>query len=436
MSWFTEGDTPVSEKTLKLRRALGIGGISIAGVVILGFVVLRSSSVPEEKKESAKVVTPDALISDQEKWVNRLSHDYSKVQKELESLKDENKEIKARNKLLEKRQEMTDAVLKGATGSSFPGSQGQLNPSSQKALSPEGSIGAGMFPALPVESRARPMPPVPAASLPSKSAYPEKREGPRLLHLTRGGPVPEMPKTVESYVPAGTYVSGILTSGVVASTSTEAQGNPMPIMVRLVGRGTLPRGFKSDLKDAVLMGSCYGDLSSERALCRLHKLSLTERNGEIFESSVEGWIMGEDGRPGLKGDVVDRAGKVAREALAAGILSGMAGFFQQQASSSYSPATLVSPQKRLEAGDVLKGGAASGAGNALEKLADFSIRRAEQMQPVILVASGRRVDIVFKEGIDLSKTVTRQELKLAGQDGRLKQAKDHARQAFNPGGTP
>ena len=435
MSWFKEGDTPVSEKTLKDRRSLAIGGLSVVGVLILGFVLLRSSSsLPEVKKESTKVVTPDTLISDQEKWVDRLSHDYSKVQKELESLKDKNKEIKARNKLLEKRQEMTDAVLKGATASSA--SPVKMNLPPQKALAPEAVTGAGMFPALPVESRARPMPRPPDPSASFKPSYPEKREGPRLLHLTRGGPVPEMPKTVESYVPAGTYVSGILTSGVVASTSTEAQGNPMPIMVRLVGRGTLPRGFKSDLKDAVLMGSCYGDLSSERALCRLHKLSLTERNGEIFESPVEGWIMGEDGRPGLKGDVVDRAGKVAREALAAGILSGMAGFFQQQASSSYSPATLVSPQKRLEAGDVLKGGAASGAGNALEKLADFSIRRAEQMQPVILVASGRRVDIVFKEGIDLSKTVTRQELKLAGQDGRLKQAKDQARQAFNPGGTP
>lgn len=434
MSRFKESDTPVSEKTLKARRALAIGGLSVAGVLILGFVLLRSSSsMPQAKKEAAKVVTPDTLISDQEKWVDRLSHDYAKVQKELESLKDENKEIKARNTLLEKRQEMTDAVLKGATASSSYLSQGKISLPAQKGVSSEAVPGAGMFPALPAESQARSRPPVPSAPLASRSSYPEKREGPRLLHLTRGGPVPEMPKTVESYVPAGTYVSGILTSGVVASTSTEAQGNPMPIMVRLAGRGTLPRGFKSDLKDAVLMGSCYGDLSSERALCRLHKLSLTERNGEIFESPVEGWIMGEDGRPGLKGDVVDRAGKVAREALAAGILSGMAGFFQQQASSSYSPATLVSPQKRLETGDVLKGGAAGGAGNALEKLADFSIRRAEQMQPVILVASGRRVDVVFKEGIDLSKTVTRQELKLAGQDGRLKQAKEQARQTF--GGT-
>lgn len=431
MSWFTEGEEPLSEKSLKRRRALGIGGLSAAGILILGFVVLRSSSSPpEEKKDTLKVVTPDSLISDQEKWVNRLSHDYQKVQKELETLREENKEIKARNTLLEKRQEMTDAVLKGATGVQTSEGKGALS------KRPEAVTGAGAFPAVPRDARVSSLPQPSAAPLPSRPSYPEKREGPRLLHLTRGGPVPEMPKTVESYVPAGTYVAGILTSGVVASTSTEAQGNPLPIMVRLVGRGTLPRGFKSDLKDAVLMGSCYGDLSSERALCRLHKLSLTERNGEIFESPVEGWIMGEDGRPGLKGDVVDRAGKVAREALTAGILSGMAGFFQQQASSASSPATLVSPQKRLETSDILKGGAASGAGTALEKLADFSIRRAEQMQPVILVASGRRVDIVFKEGVDLSKTVTRQELKLAGQEGRLKHAKDQARQAFNPGGAP
>jgi conjugal transfer pilus assembly protein TraB len=50
----------------------------------------------------------------------------------------------------------------------------------------------------------------------------------------------------------------------------------------------------------------------------------------------------------------------------------------------------------------LKGAAASGAGSALDKLAEFSIKRAEQMQPVILVASGRVVDILLKTGVSLT----------------------------------
>jgi len=51
--------------------------------------------------------------------------------------------------------------------------------------------------------------------------------------------------------------------------------------------------------------------------------------------------------------------------------------------------------------DALKSGSASGVGNALQKLADYAIKRAEQMSPVIVVASGRVVDVVFKSGFEL-----------------------------------
>lgn len=396
------------------------GSLSL-GILGLAFVVMRTpSSSPKETRAPAQVVTPNALVSDQERWVHRLSQDQQALTQHLQKIEAQNSDLKAHNTLLEKRLEMMDTVLKGVTSPTAVTEE-------RKPLDPEGS---SFFPSVPTSLSPR-VPSERPLSRATPQASPIQREGPRLVHLTRGGPETMLPKTVDSYVPAGTYVPGILTSGVVAPTSTEAQGNPLPILVRLVGKGTLPRGFPSDLKDAVVMGSCYGDLSSERALCRLHKLSLTERNGEIFESPVEGWILGEDGRPGLKGDVVDRAGKVAREALVAGILSGMAGFFQQQASQSSSPATLLTPQKSLEVPDLMKGGAARGASSALEKLADFSIRRAEQMQPVILIASGRRVDVVFKEGLDLSKTLTRQELKLVGQGARVKQAQDHARRTLS-----
>lgn len=42
-----------------------------------------------------------------------------------------------------------------------------------------------------------------------------------------------------------------------------------------------------------------------------------------------------------------------------------------------------------------------GTGNALEKLADFAIKRAESMSPVIVVASGRVIDVVFRKGFNL-----------------------------------
>ncbi|CAM80133.1 TrbI/VirB10 family protein [Orientia tsutsugamushi] len=58
-------------------------------------------------------------------------------------------------------------------------------------------------------------------------------------------------------------------------------------------------------------------------------------------------------------------------------------------------------QQEFQIGDALQSGAYSGASNAFDKLADFAIKRADSMSPVIVVASGRVIDVVFKKGFDL-----------------------------------
>ncbi|NRA89518.1 MAG: hypothetical protein HRU43_00010 [Simkaniaceae bacterium] len=204
------------------------------------------------------------------------------------------------------------------------------------------------------------------------------------------------------YVVSGASARAVLTSGVVVSTSVATQGNPQPIMMRLADHGNLPRGWKSRLKDAVMIGSCYGDLSSERAVCRIHSLSFVERSGRTVEKDVEGWLIGEDGSPGLRGKVVDRAGKVVREAFVAGMLSGMSNFFKSSAQSSVFPVSPFGQTNALKTSDTLKSSVGQGASNALEKLADFSIKRAEAMSPVLVVHPGRVVDVVFKKGFDLN----------------------------------
>ncbi len=49
-------------------------------------------------------------------------------------------------------------------------------------------------------------------------------------------------------------------------------------------------------------------------------------------------------------------------------------------------------------GDLFTSGMASGASSALDRLSQYYIDRAEQLQPVIQVAAGQVVDIVFTEG--------------------------------------
>ncbi|KJV76204.1 bacterial conjugation TrbI-like family protein [Rickettsia hoogstraalii str. RCCE3] len=80
-----------------------------------------------------------------------------------------------------------------------------------------------------------------------------------------------------------------------------------------------------------------------------------------------------------------------------GVLGGIAQFFQNQATNSIFPVSPITGQQNaLKAQDSLKAGVYAGTGNALEKLADFAIKRAESMSPVIVVASGRVIDVYLK----------------------------------------
>ncbi len=231
-------------------------------------------------------------------------------------------------------------------------------------------------------------------------ALPPKK---RLGHIKRVGARVE--KDVKDYITTGSFARAVLLTGVVVGTGTNNAASPEPIMLRLVDTAIFSKGNKTEqIKEAVLIGSCSGDISSERAKCRLETVSLLNRNGEIIEKPVEGWLIGEDGRPGVKGLVVDRSSEVARMAVLNGVLGGIAQFLQNQATSGIFPISPITGQQHaLKGKDSLKAGVYAGSGNALEKLADFAIKRAESMSPVIVVASGRVIDVVFRKGFDLNQ---------------------------------
>lgn len=224
----------------------------------------------------------------------------------------------------------------------------------------------------------------------------------RLLGYIKRADV-ELKKDVKDYITTGSFARGVLLTGVVVGTGTNNAASPEPIMIRLVDTAIFSKGYTTEqIKEAILIGSCTGDISSERAKCRLETVSLLNSHGKIIEKSVEGWLIGEDGRPGIKGIVVDRSSDVTRMAVLNGVLGGIAQFFQNQATNSIFPVSPITGQQNaLKAQDSLKAGVYAGTGNALEKLADFAIKRAESMSPVIVVASGRVIDVVFRKGFDL-----------------------------------
>ncbi|KJV57484.1 bacterial conjugation TrbI-like family protein [Orientia chuto str. Dubai] len=92
--------------------------------------------------------------------------------------------------------------------------------------------------------------------------------------------------------------------------------------------------YKTDqIKKAILIGSCNGDVASERAKSRLGTLSVINNTGDIIEKKVEGWLIGEDGRPGIKGMVVEKSSNAVRMAALNGVFSSIAKFLQAKANN-------------------------------------------------------------------------------------------------------
>jgi len=96
----------------------------------------------------------------------------------------------------------------------------------------------------------------------------------------------EKKKPKGSVIPAGSFVRGILLSGLDAPTGGRAQSQPHPVLIRIVDRAVLPNLFKADIRDCFVIGAGYGDLASERAYIRLEALSCVKKSGEVVERKV------------------------------------------------------------------------------------------------------------------------------------------------------
>ncbi len=206
-------------------------------------------------------------------------------------------------------------------------------------------------------------------------------------------------KNPDTYVPSGTFVRAVMIGGADASAGVSSQSNPTPTLFRIIEQGTLPNHHKSHLKDCVATAATIGDISSERGQMRLERLSCVSPKGQIVDMPVEGTVFGPEGKNGVRGVPLWREGALLKRAFVAGALSGLSqGVSQQYTSTALNPYGSVTT---VNNSDIFKYGAAQGVSNAMDKLADYNIRRADQYHPVIQLSAGTVVDIVFLQGFYL-----------------------------------
>ena len=206
-------------------------------------------------------------------------------------------------------------------------------------------------------------------------------------------------KNPDTYVPSGTFAKAVMIGGADASAAVNAQGNPSPMVFRIVADGTLPNKAHSHLKDCVVTAAVVGDISSERGMIRLESLSCTKPDNSIVDMVVEGTVFGPEGKNGVRGTPVRKEGALLGRAFAAGMFSGFSKGVQEGYTTN--SVSALGSTSTVNNSDIAKNGAASGVSNSMDKIADYEIERAQQYHPVIQLSAGTTVDIVFMKGFFL-----------------------------------
>lgn len=209
----------------------------------------------------------------------------------------------------------------------------------------------------------------------------------------------------ENFIFASTYARCVLVGSTTVSSGIGSSSNPQPVLLRLTDMGNLPNRIKGFLKDAMIIGAAYGELSSESVVIRLERIvKIDKKRGIGIDISVEGYVAGENGDSRIRGVVIDRAGAVVRTAAVGGFFSGMADYLTagSRQSVTFEPNSGLAQFSPQGGSKMLQQGASKGIGNAVEKYADFYIKRAEQLQPVIKIDGGRKLTVVFTKSVKAS----------------------------------
>lgn len=201
------------------------------------------------------------------------------------------------------------------------------------------------------------------------------------------------------YVVSGTHIKGVLLGGIDAHTEVYGNNETRVVTIRMIEDGVMPNGFKAPLKNCVLLASAWGNASSERVVMRGERLSCIASKGQVFEQDIVGIVYGPDGREDVRGRVVYPEGKLVQRAFIAGSLSGLGSSVSENfVTKSVSP---LGATATVNSGEMLGYSAAQGANKGLDKLADYYIKRAEKLQPIVQVPAGVMVDVVIQKGFSL-----------------------------------
>ncbi|MCY4480027.1 MAG: hypothetical protein OXB97_09025, partial [Rhodospirillales bacterium] len=233
----------------------------------------------------------------------------------------------------------------------------------------------------------------PAAGNAAREAAPETGSGTGSLietfRLDGSGELFEAPaaRDIGAWLPAGSHAEAIVLAGVDASAGVSSQGDPRPVLLRIVGPGWTAAddgtALAVDIDGCTVTGAAHGDLSSEKVYARLRTLTCAgDEPGTVVETKVAGFVAGA-GKTGVRGPVVSREGALVEKAFLAGLVSGVG----EGVSGAFAPQAAATGTGAAVAGtgldDIGRAGLGSRASSAGRQGAGHPIRPPQPYPPAV-----------------------------------------------------
>ena len=243
---------------------------------------------------------------------------------------------------------------------------------------------------------------------PSSAPAPQK-ESPTLRVIV-GEPAPTAapakkgPERKPIAMTAGSFFEGVLINGMDTPTSSVTVKNPVPAVIRVKTEAILPNSRRADVRECFAVISGHGVLASERAVMRTESLSCVLDNDKIVESKIEGWIVGEDGKVGMRGRLVSKQGQIIAKALIGSSLAGIGSAFTPTAvpQLNLNPSSTQTTQT-VDFGTAAESGVLKGFADTSKMIAQFYLDMAKEMFPVIEIDAGRKVTVMLIKGFELKE---------------------------------
>ena len=422
-----------SSDTKKKQFILIIGGaIAFVALLVFGLWFTDPDAGKPSQREIAREKALDVTksfrtkqnVSDEETWIAKSEE---KIQEQTDSIKKMSQALRTIQDRLEERgidvRVISDKKKKAVTPPPSPldlpptlnldgrpdGPPLPLNPLDAFA-SPQSEIPNPLSPVPPAPSTPigdRGQAPLPELFQPLPQPTPLGRpaasdpNGPEIQVVTLGQTdqatgKPKQINNAKSYLPAGSFATVRLLSGVDAPTG-DGSNNPIPVLLRVMTEGTLPNFFRSNVSNCHIVASAWGSLASERATIQLETLSCVLLNGGIIETKVKGYVSGEDGKHGMRGRLVSKQGSLVARALLSGLASGFGQALQQQSqrvnSTGLGVVTTIQPNQLVTAG------AGAGISNAMQQISQYYLERAQEIFPIIEIAANREGEAILQDGV-------------------------------------